>query len=521
MDEEEIRGYRFLLGTVWGRVRKKHFFPELPEPEISKSIGDVALDIKSKKITLNYHFLKEYSAFLPVEKVMEALLDHSVAHYTVCPWDLYTYLILYRKALAVLNDKGMALTATSYFIDVVGDTHCVKEKDTPLPDLYRCMEKKGILDKVTHALYQKIWGIDLNIHGYDEIIQKLSVIPYLDKNLWLQSIHRFSKTVRVLLKPFGNVQLISMGRSGLRNYSRVEIESGLDEFIMRSKDPQEFQELMEDFPEEVPEGMDTEGGMGFSFGLGPVDANPVFYMRLAENYALPLNKILVKKSGTFYPFSHSPWEVGKPFLDIDPWTSFGRILPGLTQTWERREGDTSGNEEGTPNCIILIDSSGSMVNPKEFLSKAVLGAGCAADAYLRNDAMVGVYNFSDANAGQREILPYTRRRAKVFQTLCHYFGGGTRLDMEDIENLQDLPIPDIFMITDMKITNLNDLIEYLNGLENRVTAVHIGENDQAERFQRSMKARKNVTVFFVGKDEDIPKIVLGQIGEYFKPSSGI
>ena len=111
-------------------------------------MGDIALDIKSKKTTLNYHFLKENSVSLPVERVMEALLDHSVAHYTVCPWDLYTYLILYRSARNVLNDKGMALTATSYFMDVVVDTHCFKEKDTPLSDLYRHMEKKNILDQL-------------------------------------------------------------------------------------------------------------------------------------------------------------------------------------------------------------------------------------------------------------------------------------------------------------------------------------------------------------------------------------
>jgi hypothetical protein len=229
----------------------------------------------------------------------------------------------------------------------------------------------------------------------------------------------------------------------------------------------------------------------------------------------------VEKSGTLYPFSHSPWEVGKPFLDIDPWTSLGKIMPGLTQTWERREGDIFGNEEGTPNCIIMIDSSGSMVNPKEYLSQAVLGAACAADAYLRNDAMVAVYNFSDANAGQREILPYTRQRTSIYQNLCHYFGGGTRLDMEDIDILQDPSIPDIFIITDMKITNLTDFIHYLNGLENRVTAVHIGKSDQAERFKQSMKALKNINIFFVRGNEDIPKIVLGQIGEYFNPLSGI
>lgn len=284
------------------------------------------------------------------------------------------------------------------------------------------MEKKTILDEVIHALYQKIWGIDLNIKGYDEVTTRLSQIPYLDKKLWPQSIHRFSKTVRGYLKSNGNILLVPMGQFSFENYSRVEIESGLSEFIMRSRDPQEFEELVEDLPDELLENQDFEGGMGISFGQRSEDANTLFYMRLAENYSLPLNKVPVEKSGALYPFSHSPWEVGKPFLDIDPWTSFGKIMPGLTQAWERREGDIFGNEEGTPNCIIMIDSSGSMVSPKEYLSQAVLGAACAADAYLKNDAMVAVYNFSDANANQREFLPYTRQRTSIYQNLCHYFG---------------------------------------------------------------------------------------------------
>jgi hypothetical protein len=510
-----------LLDKIWPEVRKKHFFPELPKPIIFKSADDIGLEIKSKQITLSYSFIEEASRKLPAEKVMEALLDHCVAHYTVCPWDFSTHLTLYLRAKNVLKDTAMAQIATSYFMDVVVDTHCFKEKDTPLPDIYRHMEKNETLDKIICALYQKIWGVDLNIHGHEEISSKLSQIPYLDRDLWPQSIHRFSKLIRGLLKPGGHFAIISMGQGGFGNYSRVEIEQGLREFARSSRDPREFQEVIEDLPVELLEEFESDGGMGLSFLHSSADANAQFYMRLAENYSLPLNKRPAEKSGTFYPFSHSPWELSKPFLDIDPWTSFGKIMPGITQTWERREGDTFGEEEGTPNCIIIIDSSGSMTDPKEYLSQAVLGAACASDAYLRNDAMVAVYNFSDANAGEREILPYTRERARIYQTLCHYFGGGTRLDIEDIEILQDPSKPDIFIITDMKITNLKAFIDYLNKLENRVTAVHIGESEYVEEFKQSMKARKNISTFFVQRNEDIPKIVLGKIGEYFNALSGI
>lgn len=504
MDREKSDNYFQLLNKIWPKVREKHLFPELPWPEISRSIGDVALEITSKTITLNQHFLEEYSAYLPLERIMEALLDHGVAHYTVCPWDLYTYLTLYKSARDVLNDKGMAVTATSYFMDVVVDTHCFKEKVTPLPGLYRHMEEKEILDRLIHGLYQKLWGVDLNVHGYDEKILRLSQIPYLDRRLWPRSVYRFSKIICGLLKAGGKTTLMSMGQFGLGNYSRMEIDCGLNEFIMFSQNPQEFQELIEDFPKELVEDLDFDGGVGFSFGLRSGDANPLFYMRIADNYSLPLNKRPTKKNGALYPFSHSPWEVGKPFMDIDPWTSLGKIMPGLTQRWERRESDIFGNEEGTPNCIIMIDSSGSMVNPKEYFSQAVLGAACASDAYLRNDAMVAVYNFSDANAGQREILPFTRQRARIYQTLCHYFGGGTRLDLEDIEILQDPSGPDIFIITDMKITNLNDFIHYLNGLENRVTAVHIGKSDHTERFKQSVKFRENISIHYCPEEGRYP-----------------
>jgi len=63
-----------------------------------------------------------------------------------------------------------------------------------------------------------------------------------------------------------------------------------------------------------------------------------------------------EKSGSLYPHQHIPWEVGKPYQDIDPWTSFGKIMPGITQTWRRREGEIFGREEGIPDCIVIIDS---------------------------------------------------------------------------------------------------------------------------------------------------------------------
>jgi uncharacterized protein with von Willebrand factor type A (vWA) domain len=222
----------------------------------------------------------------------------------------------------------------------------------------------------------------------------------------------------------------------------------------------------------------------------------------------------MEKSGSLYPHHHIPWEVGSPFQDIDPWTSFGKIMPGITQTWKRHEGLVFSLEEGIPDCMVMIDSSGSMTDPKKNLSYAVLGAACACDAYLRNDAKVAVYNFSDAYSGGRRIQTYTDERKKIYRTLCHYFGGGTLLRVEDIESLQTDRLPDIFLITDMQITNLEILVKYFSESKNRVTAVHIGDNKQVQSFRHLTSVHKNIGMYAVERKEDIPGIVLGKIREY-------
>jgi hypothetical protein len=125
------------------------------------------------------------------------------------------------------------------------------------------------------------------------------------------------------------------------------------------------------------------------------------------------------------------WEAGSRYRCLD---EFRDNSPGISQTWQRKEGETHGVEDGTPDFLILIDSSGSMANPCDELSYAVLGAGCAADAYLRRHRQVAVYNFSDATQGGLERLDFTEDRDAIYRTLCRHFGGGTELALEDFQS---------------------------------------------------------------------------------------
>jgi hypothetical protein len=122
--------------------------------------------------------------------------------------------------------------------------------------------------------------------------------------------------------------------------------------------------------------------------------------------------------------------------------------------------------------------------------------------------------------GGKDVLGYTCRREEIYRTLCKYFGGGTALDLDDfLPLIRGRKSLDLFVITDMKITNLETLIGYFEKIENRITAVHIGENPYAARFEKAVGNRKNISVFTVRKKEDIPHIVLGKIREYFSASA--
>ena len=540
----EEKNLELIIREIWPRLKKKHLYPEIPVPKVRRTPhpkqGEaeedeaVGLEMKQKQMTIHAGFVSQMKDKMEEKRVVEALLDHGVTHYTFCPWDFHTHLRLYSEAKKVVGDKELAKQVSNRFIDVIADTHCVKKRHTEIPELHRHLEK-GTIDEVIGSLYQKIWGIDLGISAskksakaHADIVRRLARIPYLDRSRWGESIRKFARSLKPLLVEEqkqqggkeGKGEHNPQGEHDLNRYSNEEIDQGLRDYARQTMDLSEFKDVLEDFSDELTgAGYGREGGMGRGHGK-PLDADVLFYMKLAENYSIPVKKVVLEKKGFLHPYSHSPWEIGSPFREVDIWTSFGKIMPGITQIWTKREGKGRGKIEGTPDSLIAIDSSGSMINPRKSLSYAVLGAACATNAYLQNGSKVAVYNFSDAPMGGKEILHYTDRREDIYRVLCKYFGGGTALDLEDLMPLiQGRKNLDLFIITDMKITNLEALIGFFRQIQNRVTTVHIGDNPYAARFEKAVEHRKNISIYTVKRKEDIPHIVLGKIKDYFNSAT--
>ncbi len=517
-----------VLREVWPRVRHKHFFPELPWPQLTDGMSQEAVEIRQRQIILNPTFCQQLAEYLPVEDVIEALLDHGVAHYTRCPWDFATHLRLYAMAKSELKRRDYAQRATDIFIDVVVNTHCVKECETALPQVYQHLQHMSSrpLDRLMTALYSAIWGMDLDATGPERLIRRLARIPYLDRRRWEESMQRFCRLILPVLEEERQHSEILptalLGRHGLANHSQNDVERGLRAFALHVDNPREFRSTIADFDEELIAEGHAEEQEGMGRGRGEqIDTGLLYYMKLTEQYQLPVSEAPLQKSSSSDPHMHTPWELDKPIQDLDVWTSFGKILPGLSQAWLYQNGIVYGRREGVPDCIIVLDSSGSMANPRYLLSHAILGAGCAADAYLRTGARVAVYNFSDVPAGDKLLLDFTTERKHVYQALCRYFGGGTVFSVEELDELlqvveRDSPdmSPDIFLITDMQIPNLQNVIDYLSTLKGRITAVHIGDTDSAAEFKKETARWKNASVFAVQSREDIPHIVLGQVKTY-------
>ena len=505
------------LRSAWPRARARHLYPELPEPSMADIDESVAMDVRAKRIQLSSVFVETISREVAEEAVVDALLDHGIAHHTVCPWDYDTYLGLYASLKPIVKDGTVIRRVLDYFTDVVVDTHCVGEHGSALPEVYAQRPGEGAYE-VVRSLYERLWGVELGVDqdaSRDTAVTRLSRIPYLDRSKWKESVRTFASVMTPFLQEQSDGD--TGGEGGMlgdhdKQHSAAEIEKALASFAEQGF--YAFRAMVDDFRDILDDaGVMPEKGIGHGMGE-PTQADLLYYMKRCEQFGLSIRPSRLERVGGLYPHTHAPWEIGRPVQDIDVWTSFGKFMPGISQVWERREGETHGSEAGTPDCVIVVDSSGSMTNPCEELSFAVLGAGCAADAYLKRGRRVAVYNFSDAPSGGKVWIDYTRDRTSVFRGLCRYFGGGTEIDTSDFRKITN-PNTDYFVITDMQISNLHSVTDFLSKVDGRVTVVHVGRTQEAEQFRRATTEEGHIVVYPVETPEDIPAIVLAEAESRF------
>ncbi len=322
------------------------------------------------------------------------------------------------------------------------------------------------------------------------------------------------------------------------SFSDDEIEEGLREFA-EEENQNDFADAMHDLDlDERLYGEKDKKSTGYipiKRGKEGLLAQIQFYSALAKKYDLPIKTQEIHKDGSLYPHSHTKYQLGDDLQRVDPFNSMGKVIPGLSNRWQMKESETVGQKEGVPDAIICIDSSGSMINPSGDsintgrISPAVLGAFCAADAYLANDAKVAVVNFS-ASTNRTDFIDDTKT---LYKLICSYQGEGTQLRTEAIDELVEMATDkvDIILITDMAIFNIGEVLQNLSEhtKTNRLTVVSLhspgavsqygnyeGESlRNVKMLQNQLGDSDNVGFYHVKSTDDIAKIILGETTKSF------
>lgn len=510
------------IEKVWPQVRKRFLFPETPFP-VAEDFESAwpAMQIQKRQIQVNTLFIEAFRKVLSIPDLLNAILTHGLAHHVICPWDLESHLNLFLETVRILKNPQLSQIVTDIFLDTVVNDFCFKQGWQAFLLLLKVVPKTTY-EKAIYPLYQNLWNKDLDVKEQffpAGTLDYLNAIEYLDKNHWERSIRKFARAFRPYLEKL-RMDSISreplMGGHNLLSYRPVELEQSMQKLARKTREPAAFSEKIEVIKKGLgnSSGEGSKGKMGYSLGVEEV-ANTYYYMSRAEKYQLPVTKLAGIKDGALYPYSHEKWEISDPFNDVDIWNSQGKFLPSLTVKWNKRDGEIRVPHQRVPDCLILIDSSASMPDPSVTFSFAVLGAGCAVDAYLREDARVSVYNFSNAPAGNKKMILESQNRLEIYKSLCTYYGGGTVLEMADLEEILNKRCLDVFLMTDMEIMNLERLIDFFKEQKQlRVTAVYIGGKKGVERFQKAAKGLPHVAVFGINEQKDILKIVLGQVKSY-------
>ncbi|MEM5881795.1 MAG: hypothetical protein QXJ14_03710 [Candidatus Aenigmatarchaeota archaeon] len=510
MLERDNMEMKNILEKVWERERKELGFLPLKNPRIEKREGFTAyIDLRNKEIVIGKKFIEDlFNAGMNYEDIFKGICRHEGGHYRFHPYDVYT--ILLELYALKQYDEGKfggkkAEDIRLFFDDVVDNMYqIVNSRDHGLDRLYKGMPpiyKQSRVMKLLCAYYSEMSGLDFGVSIQDldndlkNRLEKLKKIDFLDRNNLTLNIRGFARLIVDLLD---DKYIYTCEGIGLNLFDEEEMEKGLRK-IAKEVSPKDFEEIYKYVKVRCKHGEDENIS---------IKANVEYYKTLAIQY--PIKILGIPLSNTVsYPEQMKEWEIGNELKKINIYRSFGKIFPGITKQWVDSSYKTYGDKKKIPDSIIVLDSSGSMINPKGSVSQALVAAFSIALAYLLNNAKVDVINFSNGAT----VKPYKSAQS-VFETLVIYKGRGTEPPYKELEELVKDNNKDVTVITDgFEGASNEDIERFMKvlskiGKKNRVSFVYIAVNkDEYEQ----LKKYDNILFHYVERNDDIASIILGDV----------
>lgn len=514
-------------------VMKQEVYAPVKGIKFDEIVPYAAVSLEDYIIHINpscYDELKKKG--LSEEEISKAFLQHEyIGHIVYHPFDLRRMVAEQIELSDIGVPEGQKDIARNFFDDYtanlkVWNYHNAEE----LKELYRSLESGSKLDVLQRLFYQKVMSEDFGVSDERELepyVEKLKEIGFLSGSPvkpvreCISQVRQFYRALEPLFKEEsqkedgkGSCQdrdsPSSSNRNGGRPFNsipRKAVEKEVKKLVEdRDMSPAKAKRFLKQYSQEKSCSDDESlyGPPGGEFLQNPdIYADMVVYDALSEKYSLKIEEIPLKSNGGAYPKGYSSWGLGDSLGDVDPFTSYGVIVPGISKKVERGGMKTFGTLKGIPCLLLLLDDSGSMPKPYEVISPAVLASFVVSKSYIRRDSKVAPLRFSDRTTK----VGFLRDEMSVLNELLKFKDGGdTKIDLDVVEEVvagRDKSLLDAVIITDSKIENRSKAIDYFSRY-NHAFMFEIGKEGK-------MTIENGVIVYPIGNGENISDIVIGKV----------
>ena len=494
--------------------KKEFYYVPLNKCRFSKDVPTASISMKTFEISVNPDFIErtaETGKITP-EKALDAILEHEIGHFAYHPFSAE------RVIAEVINAKGFqnGESVRQLYDDINNNLRLVaRNPSSNIPLLYRATSPESDLEKVILKFYERQteqeFGAGEISHELEPYVFSLEKINFLNatpqgriefvklsEGANLSDMGKFYHALKPLFeKQEGQPQTNNPTSPSPDDFDEKNLRKGLKKLIQGGTISREdVKKFIDDH------GHNFESGSlpGGAYNNNPESfADRFFYESLAQKYKIRIKKAPIVSSDGAYPTSLDKLSFSDSLEDFDPFSSMGtRILPGVSNKWIREQIKSHGQFEKTPDLCLLLDDSGSMPDPREETSNAVISSLAISREYIKNQASVAVILFSDRTISFEGSKDYNL----VAEHLRTYKNGDdTRIDLKKVPKKDGA---DYVVITDGEIKNRDEAIGFLNEHANRAYFITINEDKP-----HSVEGR--VKHMYVHHAEDIGKIVLDDI----------
>ncbi|MDD5499290.1 MAG: hypothetical protein PHT91_00245 [Candidatus Nanoarchaeia archaeon] len=425
---------------------------------------------------------------LDEEEAYKGILAHEIGHYKHHPFDLETNLM----EIDSLEKNKIPLGIKNFYDDFICNSRIILErKDEFLGKMYNSFESEGIL-RILNLFYNML----SEKYGTNAGFSKKECIP----EEWILA-EKLNQKINIKCKKELHPYFI---KEFYEVFKEQEIpDKSLQEIMKELKDSHGEKELKETIKELEKNGkISKESSREYLRNIDGDFSNFDMHVWESEKYSISVQKL--KRVGSKFGVPFSPIKTSiDDIANYDPFISLasgGKAMPGLSNNWMNKNTAFMEECSALNDLILIIDSSGSMINPQKRISPAIVSAMTISNYYLVNNKKVGVVNFSSTNL----VQDFSRNKSEIFSKLFEYQGGGTTLNIEDIA--LDFDSKDVLMITDEEISNYDEAVNFLMGKKSEnshACIISIGGNDSSIE-ENGVKRIK------ISHPKDIPKIVIGE-----------